>query len=145
MGPESWPGGCQLTAHGGVNADEDVFKALMREVKEELGDISWFLVSHEKTKPDKDGSVANRLKLVYQEKREDMYVANHWIHFNDPWIIDAIGLGPSSGRIRLMQITDLPKIDNLLNYSKKDGVPNHINAMFLDESRTLREVAMNFM
>lgn len=36
--PESWPGMCQVTAHGGLEEGEDFTQALFREVQEELGD-----------------------------------------------------------------------------------------------------------
>lgn len=39
MGPESFPGACQLTVWGGVEDNETPFRAMLREIEEEIGGI----------------------------------------------------------------------------------------------------------
>ena len=132
--PESWPGACQVTAHGGVDTDkEGIFHGLKREIKEELGDIASFIIND---------CINNdyEIPVVYDDIRGDRRNVNHWLHLRNPLIIDAIGYGPASSRIKIINEEDLPKIKNLLKFSKDEGVPPNVIAMFPDEIRTVKEV-----
>ena len=122
MKPESYPGGCQVTAHGGVEETESFEQALLREVEEELGEDfvrEW----------QSSGREIEELVRMEETGRE---VRTYGIKLPAD-IIGKIRLGPSSGGLVLLSGNKATRIKNLKNYPKDSGVGvREVVAMFPD-------------
>lgn len=125
MKPESFPCGCQVTCHGGLEDDEDFFEGLRRESREELGDdMSSLVWSHrqvlvELSHLDTGGKevVTYGLKVIAST-------------------LKMITLGPSSGGLLLLKEGD--EILDLRSFPKETGVRDNSVAMFPDEAEAVR-------
>ena len=124
MKPESWPGGCQVTVHGGVNENEHFLTALHREMEEELGkdfsDSFWSNTSRKITE----------VHAIRTSEKEIVTFAAK-VHFG---LLPGIKLSPESGAIRFLFRNEIGKISDLANYPKNTGVTDRRKvAMFSDE------------
>lgn len=131
MGPESWPGGCQVTAHGGCNPGESDEEALFREINEELGpEVATAL---------KGLMVDPFMKLIAQKEDDKKIVKTFALRVPTIDFLKRVRLHPSSGGLRLVTSLDLSKIRNLSDFDKNEGVPNRQTiAMFNDEAEALK-------
>lgn len=130
MKPESWPGACQVTVHGGCNTGENESDALMRETDEELGnDATDFIIP----------CLANA-KIVFKAEDEKKAVTTTAMRVLNPDFLKAIRLHAGSGGIRLVSKDDLPKIQDLSKFDKTEGViDRRVIAMFPDELEALKK------
>ncbi len=112
MGPESWPGGCQVTASGGAEADENFLQALRREIEEELGENFIRALSREDVGPVQE--------LVHLEDA-DLEVITYGVKMPAD-ILGQIRLGPSSGGLVLLPEEEVGNIENLKDFDRKEGV-----------------------
>ena len=124
---ESWPGGCQVTAHGKLQEDDDFYDALFREITEELGeDASGRIRDH-----------ANELVEVFRLQKENKNVVTYAIKL-EPSFIEDIRLGPESGAIRLVRPEEANSIIDLFSLDKSTGVQyRRTIAMFPDEKQAV--------
>ena len=127
MGPESYPGGCQLTAHGGMEDSEAPFDTIFREALEEMGAPFGVAVGAALS-----GSLVNapRLNYINTDEKE---VYSYGQKMN-PDFLKSIKLGPSSGGVVLVTKERASKIRNLKEFTREEGVDQlSIIAMFLDD------------
>lgn len=124
MGPESYPGGCQITVHGKLEDGETEVMALFREIREELGDsayMQFYYVRH------------NWMSLNQTEMTTNFGI------FLESDFLKCLRLSPSSGGIRLITRAQVEQIQDLRQFDKKVGVTDRgITAMFADEKEALR-------
>ncbi len=122
--PESYPGICQVTAFGGLEEGEDFMQALLREVKEELGDeIVLFIkklkgagqlkeICHYET-PERQtviyGTIAGEdiLKMMLKKEKNDSF-----------------------GGFKIIRQDEIEKIVDLKNINREIGATEEIIAMF---------------
>lgn len=124
LGPESYPGACQITVHGKCEEGEWLPTALMREIREELG-------------PGIHNSIRQMSELNRVETEEKL-VINYGCRLSAE-IIKFIQLSASTGGIRLLRREDVEKIVDLKKFDKKEGVRDRsVTAMFADEKEAVR-------
>ena len=136
MGPESWPGACQVTAHGGVETGEDTLSALMRELKEELGEIA----ARNITDYIAVQQVAQQQPLIEVARHDDdkKLAITFALHLPNPEFLKNVRLHAGSGGLRLITPDDVPEIHDLDSYDRHRGVINRSTiAMFCDEIKAV--------
>ncbi len=129
--PESYPGGCQALAHGGVEDGEDFLTALMREVYEELGVRFRDIILHELDQ--------NNLILLHSVLNQDQEVQTFGM-LSQPYLLDQIQFHAGTGGLEL--ITRHQHLRNLLDpcFSKQYGVTDRETyAMFPDEAAAVHK------
>ena len=125
MKPESWPGACQVTAHGKLEGGERFYLAIHREVEEELGEkfARIFLTS----------SPFEVLRL--QKKNKEIVIFAIKI---DHTFLIAIRLEPGSGTLRFLQKHKVDDIVDVTSFNKTEGIPDRKTvAMFPDEKEAV--------
>lgn len=136
--PESWPGACQVTAHGKCTEGESIKDGLMREIYEELGAAMAEVIA--------DVAAHNVVELNRVETDEKLVVtfgcrfAAYTIFGEDPFKDNVFRLHESSGGLRMVNRQGVDKIVDLAkNFNKVDGVKDpEITAMFADEKEAVR-------
>lgn len=127
--PESFPGACQVTAHGKLEEGEDFIPGLQREVAEELGLVLTLEPKH--------------LVLLVEEKKDDTpekegkHVITYGAHLYDASLdlLRKIRLESGSGGLVLLPLSKLDQLSPLdPKADKKDGVKDRdAYKMFADE------------
>lgn len=129
MGAESYAGGCQLTAHGGMEDGESPFNTICREAAEELGPV--FAAQVEALLRLNDAQQLNHVDLDEKE------VFSYGVKMT-PNFLKTLQLGPSSGGIVLATKERAAAIRNLKEFTKEGGVDQRsIIAMFPDDRDTV--------
>jgi hypothetical protein len=134
MGPESWPGVCQLTVHGKVEHVESDKGALGRETQEELGAN---FVSDARVW---DVIAADMTEIGRVEKPGKSIV--HYATEVPAAKLASFRLNASSGGLRLVTQSDLRDIQPVPNFNcnKKDGAfARRTIAMFPDEISAVKK------
>lgn len=128
LGQESWPGGCQVTVHGGVEENETSERALVREITEELGEDFLDCLGI--------GDILGAEKVMCSEKgREE--VTTYALKLSVEALC-RIRLGPSSGGLVLLPESRLQEVRWLSEFSKSEGVTDRrVIAMFPDEKEAV--------
>lgn len=130
--PQSYPGACQVTAHGGLEQeDSHIFLiGLEREFREELGEVAaGYLRSAIYT-----GKITELIRMETPEK----IVVTYGAIFPEAFIY-SIRLEGESGGVTFVKEEDVKNILSLKNFDKKTGVRDRsVNAMFPDEIDALR-------
>jgi len=131
MKPESWPGACQVTAHGGLKEGEDFLSALLREVSEELGnDFALHFSLLIAVNPTTLGKVSH----CQNGEKEVVTFAIKM----DSLLLRKIRFGPESGSIRLVSLEETSKIADIASFDRVVGVQDRkIIAMFPDEKQAV--------
>lgn len=130
--PESWPGGCQVTVHGGCNPLEDDFVALYREIEEEFG-LEAACILREYMHP-------LSTTKIFTHEDEKKVVTTFAIRLPDLTFLKAVRLHASSGGIRIVNVEDIPNIQDLTKFDRREGVVDRrIIAMFPDELEALKK------
>lgn len=130
--PESWPGGCQVTVHGGCNPLEDDFVALYREIEEELG--------LEAARILKEYMDTLSMTKIFTHEDEKKVVTTFAIRVPDLFFLKAVRLHASSGGIRIVTKEDIPNIQDLTKFNRVEGVfDRRVVAMFPDELEALKK------
>ena len=132
LGPESWPGACQLTVHGKVEPGELNTDALWRETKEELGE------GFAKTEDDWE-DVIEDVKMIGEVNKPGKTIKHCAILIPPAWLKD-IRLNASTDELRLVSQADLANIQNLpATCNKQEGVRDkEALVMFPDEIEALK-------
>ncbi len=99
MGPESFPGACQLTVHGKSEKGEPPLTTLLREAREELG------IAVGKTLAMK----RHKIKKLTRAGDSEELVINYGIFLPHDFLAK-IKLHPSSGGLRLLRLKDLGNV-----------------------------------
>lgn len=129
MKPESFPGACQVTAHGKVEEGENRFEALGREFIEELGKAVGDLIFRLGASP------VELSRIVTEEKEAVTYGALFPATF-----LQSVKLNPSSGGLVLLTEDKVDSIQDLGSFDKKEGVTDRrVIAMFPDEIEAVRQ------
>lgn len=128
MKSESWPGGCQVTCHGGLKPKEEEQDALWREAQEELGAPCTLLLQKQR----------KELRELYRFSAPNKEVATFGLLVEDPSFLKEIQLNAATGGIRLADATT--SIASIPDFPKDEGVTDHrIIAMFSDEADALKK------
>lgn len=131
--PESYPGACQVTAHGKLEADEDFMQALFREVTEELGDeITPFIQTLYR-----EGRL---VELVNNDSAEQQNITFGAVIGEDLFkILSSKEKNRSFGGFKLVRRNEIEKIVDLREFDKTIGVTDEkIIAMFPDEKEAIK-------
>ncbi len=132
MKPESYPGCCQVTCHGGLEEGESFDDALIREVEEELGtDLAKCL----RCLPDKVG-----IEILIHQTTTEKEIITYGGMLPIKWI-SSIRLGPDSGGLDLISESEArgATVEIKPEY-KADGPPKSwMVAMFPDEIMAVRK------
>ena len=132
MGPESWPGVCQITAHGRAEkpCGNDMGRAeLYREIGKELG---------QEIRSRVEDSYADKMVLLV-EKRDDAEEVYTYGLYVENWFLAFIKLNASSGGLRFITQPMLQDVRDIYCVDKVVGVEiRTINAMFPDEKEAVR-------
>jgi len=134
MGPESFPGGCQATAHGGVNEGESIQEALYREIREELGEsfLIW-LLAH-------PGTI-----LTLGTFENERTVNTNFFTLVPADLLKKIRLEVASGGITLIRERDLQSVEPLEGFDRKVGVTDRrVLALFSDDIAALRSAFVDW-
>ena len=131
MGPESRPGGCQVTCHGKLREDETFLGALFRELSEELGEVFASVVYYSKGFDD-------FVKVVEVDDSKNEIITFGLVI--DPELLKLVRFGPSTGGFKFVTREGVDKIQNLKEFDSKTGVTDlNAIAMFLDESEAVQK------
>jgi len=127
MKPESWPGGCQVTAHGKVRKGEKCVQALLREVGEELGRTASQFIRN----------CINDLVVVSHFQKTDKEVVTYAVKL-EPSFLKRIRLGSDSGGLRYVQQKDINNTICLDSSNRTAGILYRPTiGMFPDEKEAL--------
>jgi len=133
MGPQTWPGLCQVTAHGGASGREYLGNALLRECGEELGSYIEEMVGDAKKK---DG-VLIKLSQMSSPKRDNI---TYGMLVDVYALCSKIQLDPSSGGIELISEKDVENIKSSEEFDPETGVTDlNTIAMFPDEIEAVKQ------
>ena len=131
MGPESYPGCCQVTVHGKCEDEEGIMGALFREIEEELGEKTALILQNKYLKNEFVG-------LCLKEKEG---VINYGVIFSSDssvYFLNSIRLNASTGGLRFIRQVDIDDIIDIRLFDKTIGVKDLATAMFLDEKEALK-------
>lgn len=130
--PESYPGGCQVTVHGGVEEMESFEQALLREAEEELGEgfvRAW----------QASGQGMQEMNRLEEDSRQ---VITYGVKLPAE-VIWKIRLGPSSGGLVFLPEAKVWEIKDLNNYKRDGGVHmREVVAMFPDSRDAVERALM---
>ena len=133
-GPESWPGGCQISAHGKVedpnHSPWHLAQEMYREVGEELGDDFKEAIIH-------DPLCRIQLLVHKDDEKEEVFTYGARISADQ---LGMVRLNASTGGLRLMNKEKLDAIMNLRDFDKEVGIRDRtITAMFPDEIEAVKK------
>lgn len=128
MGPESFPGACQVTVHGGLEKDETFKDALLRETRQEVGNNANRLL---------EKNIKNLREVARVETPKKLVVTYGAIL--PPDFLAKMKLNVSTGGIRLVGHKELDNLIELTDKEKTAGVPDDLVAMFPDEIEAVRK------
>lgn len=134
MAPESYPGGCQVTTHGGLKEGESFKDGLIREAREELGKRSAFILKQ----------FLGNLQTVFRLETDEKVVVTYGtivpLEFAERALLNA-----SSGGLRLVSFDEFAKAVDLKEFDKSVGVRDrNVIAMFLDEITAVTNTILHF-
>ena len=130
MGPETRPGGCQVTVHGNLEAGESFVDGLRRELTEELG-IRFQRAIFNRSLED--------LELLVDDDHPDKEVVTYGMVVG-PEVLSLVCFGPSTGGFDFVTCNGVDNIRNLKEFDSKIGVTDlTIVAMFPDEIIAVRK------
>lgn len=133
MGPQKWPGICQVTTHGGADDREYLGNTLLRECKEELGPYA------EKILHDAKATEGALIKLTeVQNKKKEVITYGLRV---PSYLFSKLQLTASSAGIELVNKEEAEQIvDATQKYDEKDGVADlNVIAMFPDEIEAVQK------
>ena len=129
---ESYPGACQVTAHGKLKWGETSKETLWRKVKEELGDVFFNIAKLEDRDP----------RLLVDDKERMVKTYGVWVY---PQCVERMFFDFSSGGIDYISLDEIDKIQELTKADKETGITDfNIIAMFPDEIKALKEAVKAF-
>ena len=140
MRPESYPGACQVTAHGKLNEGESFETALKRETKEELGEGFEGMLSVVRMFSQAGGLQKDGIRFEVNREETPEKAVITFATKVDGYFISHMRLGPETGGLRLLRRDELEKIVDLRRIDKQIGVPDCMTvAMFPDEKKAVEK------
>ena len=143
MKPESYPGACQVTAHGKLEQGEEFIDALNRELGEELGDdfaLRFWSVLDGSKKAIRSG----RLIDIYREEDAERVVVTFGTKLLCAYLKE-VCLAPESGALRLVRPEEVFGIVDVRSFDKATGIQDRkIIAMFPDEKEAVAAAFARF-
>ena len=134
MGPETFPGACQITVHGKGEDGEKPEDVLVRELPEELGENAAAFIAHQMEK----------LTEINRDVQAEKTVISYAMEV-DPKFLTLIRLNPSTGGLRLLAQSRVGEIRNLRDFCKTEGIKDRsITAMFPDEIEAVKKAFARF-
>ena len=130
--PETWPGGCQVTAHGKLKPDETFEQGRDREVREELGRrFGDALAPHD------------FIEVMRAGEGDDAVVT--YATLVDHALMGTVELHRDSPKLREIQLHEVQGIQDLRSFDKGTGVTDlRTIAMFDDEKWAVRAALERF-
>ncbi len=131
--PESYPGACQVTAHGKLELGEDFTQALLREVKEELGEEAYANI---KKIPE-----TGKLTELVHENKPEKEIITYGVIIDDDTLKKLISRqkNKSFGGFKIIRASDISKIVDIKTINKEVGVTDETTiAMFPDDKEAVR-------
>lgn len=129
--PESWPGACQVTAHGKLEKGENFIQGLLREVEEELG-----------------GEAASALHAQIENLKElrnvdtpEKHIITYGLVLEEGVLRNMLARAKSStfGGFQIIRESDIDKIIDIQKIDKEKGVTEkNVIAMFPDEKEAVK-------
>jgi len=132
MGPESWPGACQITVHGSLEEHESWSGAMFRESGEELGTAVWNCFN---------GKLDSMAKLLSEKTSSEKEVRTFGIEL-PAGFLKRVRLNASTGGLHLLRKKQVSQICRLCpeHFSKAVGVDERLTiAMFPDEIEAVKK------
>ena len=148
MKPESWPGACQVTVHGGRNdGDSYPYGTLLRETGEELSEdfLDALYVYCFGEEVDLDNPPELDFKEITTEvaavDTDTQEARTYAMYVSDPGVLKSIRLNASSGGLRLVTEFQIECAHSLEDgFNKYDGVRvRDFIAMFPDELDAIKK------
>lgn len=139
--PESFPGACQVTAHGKrEDEDEDLVDTLVRESEEESGEAFASCIA---SAFDDECGKGDAVEVGRVETSEKLVITYAGVI---PYIgVQTIHLHPGSGGLRFLTESQAGEIRDLTTYPKAEGVLRRDEiAMFPDEADAVRKAFAHF-
>ncbi|MEI8175029.1 MAG: NUDIX domain-containing protein [bacterium] len=131
--PESFPGACQVSVHGGLEEGEDFIQALLREVGEELGkDIIPAI---------KKLSDNNQLVELINLEKSNKHVITYGALIEQEIYQKLLEKTKSNsfGGFRIIKSDEVDKIVDIKTFDKTIGITDEkVIAMFPDEKEALK-------
>ena len=132
---ETRPGGCQVTAHGGLEEGENPLKGALRELAEEIGVAAAESVTNGCQKLNMGMTI-----WTTTEETETAFVTSFIVYVPDPAFVELAELNGSSGGFKMLTEDGASSIKNLRDYDKVTGVTDlNTVAMFPDESALVKK------
>lgn len=126
MAPESYPGCCQVTCHGGLEEGEDFDFGLVSEIAEELGSEFAQIYSH---------GYHGEILTEFRDSKKEVVTFGALMSVED--IRDHVRLGPDSGGLDFVREDEINGAISVLVEIKPEykvsGPPAGVRAMFPDE------------
>jgi len=130
---ESWPGLCQVTAHGKLEENENFMQGLLREVKEELGSE----ISNMVQKIYTSGKL---IELINKEDSEK-HIITYGAIIDEKLLQNMVQREKkaSFGGFKIIRKNEVKKIVDIKKFDKVAGVTDEkIIAMFGDEKEAVK-------
>jgi len=124
MKPETWPGACQVSVHGGLQNEENFEQALLREISEEMPGL---LID-----PD---DLTELYHKVSDEKETITY--GFVSRKNLKELLSSFSLHSCTGGLKIINERNIASIQELSNNDKL-GVTDREIKMFQDEIQALK-------
>ena len=135
MADETRPGGCQITAHGGLEEGENPLKGALRELAEEIGVGAAESVMNGCQKLNMGMTI-----WTTTEETETAFVTSVIVYVPDPAFVSIASFNGSSGGFEMLTEDQVHNIKNLRDYDKVTGVRDlYTIAMFPDESALVKK------
>jgi hypothetical protein len=132
MGPESWPGACQVTAHGSIEEGENLISAMVQGCRKDLGDVVAELI-------DQPALMQQEVSRVETDRKEMVTFA--YLIKDSSWLQD-VRLPAGSGGLRLITREQASNIQNLAQFDRQVGVTD--TRMFSDEREAVQKTFEKF-
>ena len=141
MKPALWPGGCQVTVHGKVEAGESLNDALFREMREELGkEFADAVFVVDTLRRDAGKAPEETVREVNRLETTEKSVVTFAVKADIYMLATTMRLSVESGALRFVRREEISEIADLRSFDITTGVPvRNVIAMFPDEREAVQK------